>query len=54
MKCGLIEKTESQFVDTIEKEAYVWCEKTGSMMIMNISIIGTAYLCRRRISVFSY
>nr|WP_315028325.1 AraC family transcriptional regulator [uncultured Chryseobacterium sp.] len=27
MKCGLIEKTESQFVDTIEKEAYVWCEK---------------------------
>lgn len=26
MKCGLIEKTESQFVDTIEKEAYVWCE----------------------------
>ena len=27
MKCGLIEKTESQLVDTIEKEAYVWCEK---------------------------
>ncbi len=27
MKCGLIEKTESRFVDTIEKEAYVWCEK---------------------------
>jgi hypothetical protein len=27
MKCGLIEKTESQFVDTINKEAYVWCEK---------------------------
>lgn len=27
MKCGLIEKTESQFVDTIDKEAYVWCEK---------------------------
>lgn len=27
MKCGLIEKTESQFVDTIGKEAYVWCEK---------------------------
>lgn len=27
MKCGLIEKTESQFVDTIEKEAYVWLEK---------------------------
>ncbi|CAM3023221.1 AraC family transcriptional regulator [Chryseobacterium flavum] len=27
MKCGLIEKTESHFVDTIEKEAYVWCEK---------------------------
>lgn len=27
MKCGLIERTESQFVDTIEKEAYVWCEK---------------------------
>ncbi|WP_228451997.1 AraC family transcriptional regulator [Chryseobacterium sp. G0186] len=27
MKCGLVEKTESQFVDTIEKEAYVWCEK---------------------------
>ncbi|MCJ7936118.1 MAG: AraC family transcriptional regulator [Chryseobacterium sp.] len=27
MKCGLIEKAERQFVDTIEKEAYVWCEK---------------------------
>ncbi|MFZ4928578.1 helix-turn-helix domain-containing protein [Chryseobacterium sp. Mn2064] len=27
MKCGLTETTESQFVDTIEKEAYVWCEK---------------------------
>ncbi|UKB86170.1 AraC family transcriptional regulator [Chryseobacterium sp. MEBOG06] len=27
MKCGLLEKTESQFVDTIDKEAYVWCEK---------------------------
>lgn len=27
MKCGLIERAESQFVDTIEKEAYVWCEK---------------------------
>lgn len=27
MKCGLIEKAKSQFVDTIEKEAYVWCEK---------------------------
>ncbi|MDN3693221.1 AraC family transcriptional regulator [Chryseobacterium tructae] len=27
MKCGLIEKTQSQFVDSIEKEAYVWCEK---------------------------
>lgn len=27
MKCGLIEKTESQFVDTIEKDAYVWLEK---------------------------
>lgn len=27
MKCGLIEKTQSQFVDAIEKEAYVWCEK---------------------------
>lgn len=27
MKCGLIERTESQFVDTINKEAYVWCEK---------------------------
>lgn len=27
MKCGLIEKTESQFVDTIDKEAYVWYEK---------------------------
>lgn len=26
MKCGMIEKTESQFVDSIEKEAYVWCE----------------------------
>ncbi|SIT23141.1 transcriptional regulator, AraC family [Chryseobacterium ureilyticum] len=27
LKCGLFEKSESQFVDTIEKEAYVWCEK---------------------------
>ncbi|WP_228401557.1 AraC family transcriptional regulator [Chryseobacterium sp. PMSZPI] len=27
MKCGLTEKAESQFVDTIEKEAYVWREK---------------------------
>ncbi|QRA42586.1 AraC family transcriptional regulator [Chryseobacterium cucumeris] len=27
MKCGLIEKTESHFVDSIKKEAYVWCEK---------------------------
>ncbi|MCS3529016.1 AraC family transcriptional regulator [Chryseobacterium sp. JUb7] len=27
IKCGLIEQTNSQFVDTIEKEAYVWCEK---------------------------
>ncbi|MGG1922613.1 AraC family transcriptional regulator [Chryseobacterium sp.] len=27
MKCGLIEKTESHFVDSINKEAYVWCEK---------------------------
>ncbi|WP_185156434.1 AraC family transcriptional regulator [Chryseobacterium sp. Tr-659] len=27
MKCGLTEKTENHFVDTIEKEAYVWCEK---------------------------
>ncbi|REC45442.1 helix-turn-helix domain-containing protein [Chryseobacterium pennipullorum] len=27
MKCGLTEKSDSKFVDTIEKEAYVWCEK---------------------------
>ncbi|QBJ85345.1 AraC family transcriptional regulator [Chryseobacterium gleum] len=27
MKCGLIEETESHFIDSIEKEAYVWCEK---------------------------
>lgn len=27
LKCGLLEKTESQFIDTTEKEAYVWCEK---------------------------
>ena len=27
IKCGLTEQTDSQFVDTIEKEAYVWCEK---------------------------
>jgi len=27
MKCGLTEKTDSRFIDTIEKEAYVWCEK---------------------------
>ncbi|MGL6127678.1 AraC family transcriptional regulator [Chryseobacterium artocarpi] len=27
LKCGLLEKTESHFVDTTEKEAYVWCEK---------------------------
>ncbi|RMZ60141.1 AraC family transcriptional regulator [Chryseobacterium nematophagum] len=26
-KCGLIEQTNSQFIDTIKKEAYVWCEK---------------------------
>ncbi|WP_317167594.1 AraC family ligand binding domain-containing protein [Chryseobacterium sp. c4a] len=26
-KCGLIEKTQSQFVDVIEKVAYIWCEK---------------------------
>lgn len=25
-KCGLIQKTHSEFVDTISKEAYVWCE----------------------------
>ncbi|MDQ0594208.1 AraC-like DNA-binding protein [Chryseobacterium ginsenosidimutans] len=27
IKCGLKERTDSQFIDTIEKEAYVWCEK---------------------------
>ncbi|MGG5207598.1 helix-turn-helix domain-containing protein [Chryseobacterium sp. MIQD13] len=27
IKCGLKEQTNSGFVDTIEKEAYVWCEK---------------------------
>jgi AraC-like DNA-binding protein len=27
LKCGLSKQTNSQFVDTIEKEAYVWCEK---------------------------
>lgn len=26
-KCGLEQQTGSRFVDTIEKEAYVWCEK---------------------------
>ncbi|WP_353145705.1 AraC family transcriptional regulator [Chryseobacterium sp.] len=26
-RCGLIRKNESHFVDTIQKEAYVWCEK---------------------------
>lgn len=27
IKCGLTEQTDSQFVDSIEKEAYVWYEK---------------------------
>lgn len=27
MRCGLIEKSQSHFVDTIKKEAYIWCEK---------------------------
>ncbi|WP_326983525.1 AraC family transcriptional regulator [Chryseobacterium sp. MYb264] len=27
VKCGLIEKTNSQYIDMIEKEAYVWYEK---------------------------
>lgn len=27
VKCGLIEETDSQFVDMIDKEACVWCEK---------------------------
>ncbi|UWX61890.1 AraC family transcriptional regulator [Chryseobacterium oranimense] len=27
VKCGLTEQTDSRFIDTIEKEAYVWCEK---------------------------
>ncbi len=27
IKCGLTEQTNHQFVDTIQKEAYVWCEK---------------------------
>lgn len=27
LKCGLKEHAQSRFVDTIEKEAYVWCEK---------------------------
>lgn len=27
VKCGLREQNNNQFVDTIEKEAYVWCEK---------------------------
>lgn len=27
VKCGLTEHKESQFIDSIEKEAYVWCEQ---------------------------
>lgn len=27
IKCGLTEHIQSSFVDSIEKEAYVWCEK---------------------------
>lgn len=27
IKCGLIEETDSHFVDTIKKDAYVWCEQ---------------------------
>lgn len=27
VKCGLTEHKESEFIDTIEKEAYVWCEE---------------------------
>ncbi|MGC5745282.1 AraC family transcriptional regulator [Chryseobacterium sp. NFX27] len=27
VKCGLTKQADSRFVDTIEKEAYVWCEK---------------------------
>jgi hypothetical protein len=27
VKCGLIEHKESQFIDSIEKEVYVWYEQ---------------------------
>lgn len=26
VKCGLSEQNDSRFIDTIEKEAYIWCE----------------------------
>lgn len=53
MKCGLLEQKQGELSDTISKQAYVWYEKIGNMMIMNIfTAVPNCFMLKRDTNMF--